>query len=256
MKRSDRHNEIVKLVHKAGEASVDELADELGVSRETMRRDLSDLDTSGRLRKFHGGARMRSSGSADPSAEGPFTLRMGENTAAKRKIAYKASTLLAPGDSLFIDTGTTTLMLAEALVQLPPLVVITNSWRIAATMVANAHHEVFLIGGAYGSDAGETLGQFAVEQIRKFRARHAFLTAGAIDHSAVMDFDAQETEIARVMIERVETVTVLADSSKFGKRGIFEVAPWGAIGRLVCDRRPPPPIEGAIESAGTQIITP
>jgi DeoR family transcriptional regulator, glycerol-3-phosphate regulon repressor len=256
LKRSDRHNEIVRLVHKTGEASVDELAHQLGVSRETMRRDLSDLDTSGRLRKFHGGARMRSNASAESSGEGPFTLRMGENTAAKRKIAYKASTMLAPGDSLFIDTGTTTLMLAEALVQLPPLVVITNSWRIAATLVGNAQHEVFLIGGAYGSDAGETLGQFAIEQIRKFRARHAFLTVGAIDHSTVMDFDAQETEIAQAMIERVETVTVLADSSKFGKQGIFEVAPWRAIGRLVCDQRPPPPIAAALEAAGTEIVTP
>jgi DeoR family transcriptional regulator, glycerol-3-phosphate regulon repressor len=256
LKPSDRHHEIVRLVHKAGEVSVDDLADQLGVSRETIRRDLSDLDALGRLRKFHGGARMRSSASAEPSAEGPFALRMGENTAAKRKIAYKASTLLAPGDSLFIDTGTTTLMLAEALVELPSLVVITNSWRIAATMAANADHKVFLLGGAYGSDAGETLGQFAVEQIRKFRARHAFLTVGAVDQSTAMDFDAQETEIAQAMIERVDTVTVLADSSKFGQHGIFEVARWGAIGRLVSDQRPPLAIESAIKSAGTEIVTP
>lgn len=199
---------------------------------------------------------MRSSASAEPPAEGPFALRMGENTPAKRRIAYKASTLLSPGDSLFIDTGTTTLMLAEALVQLPSLVVVTNSWRIAATMVANPDHKVFLVGGAYGSDAGETLGQFALEQIGKFRARHAFLTVGAVDQWSAMDFDAQETEIAQAMIKRVDTVTVLADSSKFGKRGIFEVARWETIGRLVSDQRPPPAIESAIQSAGTEIVTP
>jgi DeoR family transcriptional regulator, glycerol-3-phosphate regulon repressor len=255
LKPSDRHNEIVRLVHKAGEASVDELADQLGVSRETIRRDLSDLDGLGRLRKFHGGARVRSSASTEPSAEGPFALRMGENTTAKRKIAYKASTLLSPGDSLFIDTGTTTLMLAEALVELPSLTVITNSWRVAATVAANADHKVFLLGGAYGADAGETLGQFAVEQIRKFRARHAFLTVGAIDQSTVMDFDMQETEVAQAMVERVDAVTVLADSSKFGKLGIFEVARWRAIGRLVSDQTPPPAMRDAIKSAGTEIVT-
>ena len=113
---------------------------------------------------------------------------------------------------------------------------------------------MFLIGGAYGADAGESLGQFAVEQIRKFRARHAFLTVGAVDEHAVMDFDAEVTEVAQTMIERVDSVTVLADASKFGKRGIFEVAPWGNIDRLVTDEAPPAGIAEALKGAGTEIV--
>jgi DeoR family glycerol-3-phosphate regulon repressor len=256
LKPSERHNEIVRLVHRAAQITVDELAAKLDVSRETIRRDLAQLDALGRLRKFHGGARAQSTAGAEPSIEGPFTLRMGENIAAKRLIAHRAASLVAPGDSVFIDTGTTTLLLAEALVDAPSLVVITNSWRIAATMAANGNHEVFLIGGAYGADAGETLGQFALEQIRKFRARHAFLGIGAIDKSAAMDFDARESEIAHAMIDRVESVTVLADSSKSGKRGIFEIARWEDIDRLVSDQRPPLELEHAIEAAGTEIVTP
>jgi DeoR family transcriptional regulator, glycerol-3-phosphate regulon repressor len=201
---ADRHEKIVRLVHKAGEIGVDELAQTLSASRETIRRDLSNLDAMGRLKKFHGGARVRSTPSVEPAVEGPFALRMAENLTAKRRIAYAAARLLAPGDSVFIDTGTTTLILAEALVDLPALVVITNSWKIAATVSANADHKVFLLGGAYGADAGETLGQFAVEQVRKFRARHAFLTVGAVDQHSVMDFDAQVTEVAQTMIERAE----------------------------------------------------
>ncbi|HEV7247766.1 MAG TPA: DeoR/GlpR family DNA-binding transcription regulator [Shinella sp.] len=254
MRPADRHEKIVKLVHKAGEVSVDDLARTLGASRETIRRDLANLDAMGRLKKFHGGARVRSNTAVEPAVEGPFALRMAENLPAKRRIAHAAASLLAPGDAVFIDTGTTTLILAEALVDLPALVVVTNSWRIAATLSANPDHKVFLIGGAYGADAGESLGQFAVEQIRKFRARHAFLTVGAIDEHAVMDFDAEVTEVAQTMIERVDSVTVLADASKFGKRGIFEVAPWSGIDRLVTDETPPAAIAEALKGAGTEIV--
>lgn len=254
MRPADRHEKIVRLVHKAGEISVDELAQTLDASRETIRRDLSNLDALGRLKKFHGGARVRSNPSVEPSVEGPFALRMAENMTAKRRIAYAAARLLAPGDSVFLDTGTTTVILAEALVDLPALVVITNSWKIAATVSANADHKVYLLGGAYGADAGETLGQFAVEQVRKFRARHAFLTVGAINAHSVMDFDAQVTEVAQTMIERAESVTVLADGSKFGKHGIFEVAPLSSIDRLVTEQDPPAVIAAALEASGTEVV--
>jgi len=116
MRPDERRENIVRLVHKSGEISVEQLAFALGVSRETIRRDLATLDAGGRLKKFHGGARMRSSLTAEPAAEGPFALRMAENLAAKRRIAHAAARLLAPGDAVFIDTGTTTLVLAEALV--------------------------------------------------------------------------------------------------------------------------------------------
>lgn len=254
MKPSERQDEIVRLVHRSGEISVDDLAERLNVSRETVRRDLSNLDAVGRLRKFHGGARVRAQTNSEPQAEGPFALRLADNAATKRKIAYTAASLLSPGDAVFIDTGTTTLMLAEALVDLPSLVVITNSCRIAATVAANPDHRIFLIGGAYGADAGQSLGHLAVEQIRKFRARHAFLTVGAIDENCVMDFDAQETEIAQTMIERAEIITVLADSSKFGKCGIFEVAPWSRIDRLVTDQPLPLRLENALHGENVEIV--
>lgn len=251
---TDRHDEIVKLVHRTGDVSVEELAERLGVSRETIRRDLANLDASGRLRKVHGGARTRTDPADEPAVEGPFALRLAENAEAKRRIAYRAAGLLAAGDAVFIDAGTTTLLLAEALVEAPPLVVVTNCWKIAAAVAAAPEHKIFLIGGAYGADACETVGQFAVEQIRRFKARHAFLTIGAMDATSIMDFDAQEAEIAQAMIERVETVTVLADSSKFGKSGIFEVAPWSAIDRLVIEKRPPEPLESALLAANVEIV--
>ena len=254
MRPADRHTEIVKLVHKRGEVSVDDLADILSVSRETIRRDLSQLDADGRIRKFHGGARLAQPVPADSQGEGPFALRMAENLSAKREIARVASELFPKGQSLFIDTGTTTQILADVLADVEPLVIITNSTKIAATVSANGEHTVFLIGGEYEADACENLGPLAIEQIRKFRARHVVLTVAAVDETMVMDFNLRETEVARAMIEQAEEVTILADSSKFGKRGLFEVASLSAVTRLVTDVPPPRHLAQAMSDAGIRVI--
>jgi len=254
MRPHERHEEIVKLVNALGEVSVDELADKLGMSKETVRRDLVNLDATGRIHKFHGGARTAPNGISEPLGEGPFAARMSESRDQKRIIAQAAAGLLVPGDSLFLDTGTTTLLFAEAIANLSRLTVITNSSRIASIVAAGHDHKVFLIGGAYSHDASETVGTLAVEQILRFRARYAFLTVGAIDPSGLLDFDERETEIARAIIERVETVNVLADSSKFAKRGIFEVAPWSQVDRLISDSKPSKAVADAMAGAGTETL--
>jgi DeoR family glycerol-3-phosphate regulon repressor len=97
---------------------------------------------------------------------------------------------------------------------------------------ANRTNKPFLIGGAYAHEVGENLGPLALEQIAKFRAQHAILTVGAIDEVGLMDFDLQEAEVARAMIERADCLTVVADHSKFERRGIFQVAKLVTIDRL------------------------
>lgn len=254
MRPHERQDEIVRLVHELGEISVDELSARLDISRETVRRDLTALDAIGKVHKFHGGARLPHVQQAEPTIEGPFAARLSENYAAKAQIAATAARLLAPGDSLFLDTGTTTLAFAEALVPLPQLTIITNSTKIATISASGGNHRVFLIGGAFSADASETVGAIAVEQIHRFRARHAFLTVGALDASGLLDYDEHETQIAKAMIERVESVTVLADMSKFSRRGIFEVAPWSRVARVVSDGLPPEAVRQAMEVAGVQHI--
>lgn len=254
MRPSKRHDEITAFLSVAGEISVEELADKLHVSRETIRRDLSKLDADGRLRKFHGGARACAAGSEQLEKEGPFSVRMAQNDDAKKIIAVAAGRLLKPGDAIFIDTGSTTVVMAEELAKLDSLVIITNCPRIAATVSANPSHRVFLIGGNYGVDAGETLGPLALEQIAKFRARYAIITVGAIDASSIMDFDIQEAEIAKAMISRADKVIILADHSKFDKRAVFEVAPISKINSVVTDRPLSPPLSLSFINANVEII--
>lgn len=253
MALSSRHEDIIALLAASGELSVEDLAERLAVSRETVRRDLARLEAGGHLRRYHGGARSLAAG-AEPETEWPFAQRMAQNAAGKKRIALAARALFGAEDSLFIDTGSTTIAFAEALAACPSLVAITNAPRIAATLAANHSHKVFLLGGAYGADAGESLGPLALEQIGKFRARHAVLTIGAVDAHCVMDFDLQEAEVAKAMIERADRVTVLADHSKFDRRAVFEVAPLARIHRLVTDLSPAEPMRRALAEAGVELI--
>lgn len=254
MRPSDRHEEILTLVNQAREISVESLSERLDVSRETIRRDLARLDADGRLKKFHGGARPISSNGEDVLNEGPFAIRMAENNDAKRKIAIAAARLLGAEDSVFIDTGTTTVVLGEELSRHQSLTVITNSHRIASAVSLSPTNKVFLIGGSYGADAGESLGPLALEQIAKFRARYAVITIGAIDSDSLMDFDIQEAEIAKAMIERADRLIVLADHTKLERRAVFEVAPLDAVDILVTDRAPPQHISTSLKAANVEVI--
>lgn len=254
MQPSQRHEEIVSLLRGASEITVEEFAKKLGVSKETIRRDLAHLDSIGHLHKFHGGARSMAAMLATGEKEGPFAQRMVQNIDAKRSIARAASQLFKPGDSLFIDTGSTTVVMAESLAQLSSLTVITNSPRIAATVAVNNTHKVFLLGGAYSADAGESVGPLALDQVGKFRAGHVVLTIGAMDVSCVMDFDLQEAEMAKAMIERADRVTVLADHTKFDRRAVFEVAPLRRIHSVVTDAPPSDQISRSLGAAGVSLI--
>lgn len=246
-----RQKKLVEIVRKKEKASVEELAALLDASRETIRRDLTQLATAGMIQKIHGGA-------TTPRilGEGPFQQRLSENVDAKMKIAKTAAQLFCPGETLFIDTGSTTLLFAEEIAKIAGLTIVTNSTEIARTIAkANASSRAFLLGGAFSADNSQTVGTMVAAQIRSFRAHHAVLTIGALDRrTGAMDFNIEEAQVARAMIEQSENVTVLADQSKFNTLASFEVCPLAKIDRLVCDTRPPKNLGEGLEAAGGQFV--
>jgi DeoR family glycerol-3-phosphate regulon repressor len=254
MTPEERRQRIVSVVRDRERVSVDALAGMLDASRETIRRDLSELDALGWLRKHHGGASAVEPALSEALREGPFRERMRDALPAKRAIARTAISLFQPGDSLFIDTGTTTLVFAEELARARELTIITNSTKIAALAGRGEGNQVFLLGGRYRDDGGESLGPIAVDQARRFHAMHAVLTVGALDAAGIMDFDPEEAEIARVMTEQARDVTVLADSGKFGRSALFKVATLEAVTRLVTDAAPPRETEAALREAGVKTV--
>ena len=243
-----RRDRIVDLLRERERVSVEFLAAELAASPETLRRDLAALPDRGLIRKFHGGASLPES-----AGEGAFHTRLSEHPREKRAVARRAAALFSPGDTLFVDTGTTTLAFAEELARGTGLTVVTNSATIAQ-LLGRSGNRAFLVGGEYRDEAAQTLGALAVDQIGRFHAGHAVLTVGAIEPAGVMDYDLGEAELARAMIAQAQTVTVIADASKLGRRGLFLVCPLARIDRLVVDAPATGALADALRAAGVEVI--
>lgn len=250
MKVRQRQAKIIEIIRKNEQASVDELAAFLAISRETIRRDLTALANSGKIQKIHGGATL-----PREFGEGSFRQRMSDNAQAKTRIAAAACDLFCAGETIFVDTGSTTLYFAEKLTEGSGLTIVTNSTGIASAIASTSGNRTFLLGGEFSADNRQTVGTMVAAQIRSFRAHHAVLTIGALDaRTGAMDYNIEEAHVARAMIEQSESLTVLADASKFEDVASFEVCPLAQIDRLVCDAAPPDALGEALAEAGVKII--
>lgn len=229
--------------------SVDALAEEFDVSLETIRRDLGKLAQTGVLQKVHGGAKP-----AQLHSEGTFAERLAQDTTAKRIIADKLLTLVEPGDTIFIDTGSTTLAAANALTAIDDLTVITNSVRIAQMMGRRGKTSIYLLGGGFSPDNEQTYGPMVLEQIGRFHADSAILTVAALDNdTGAMDANLDEASVARVMISHAQRTVILAHCSKLGRRAGFPVCRLDEIDVLVCDEMPSAQHQDALHAAGCVI---
>ena len=251
MKIRDRHNRLVDIVRKRGKASVEELARLLDASRETIRRDLTRLAKAGKIQKVHGGATI-----PRIMGEGSYQHRLSQNVEAKTRIAKAAADLVKPGETLFIDTGTTTLFFAEEIARISELMIVTNSTEIARTIAKEGNgSRVYLLGGEFSAENSQTIGAMVTAQIRSFRAHHAVLTIGALDRrTGAWDYNFEEAQVAQAMIEQSDKVTILADSSKFNSLASFEVCQISRIRNLVCEKRPPEDVAQALEAAGGTLV--
>lgn len=250
MKPRQRQTGILEVVERDGEATVEALVAAFGVSAETIRRDLAQLAESGALQKVHGGARrMRL------HAEGSFDERMSQQAAAKAAIAAKLRDIVAPGETCFLDTGTTTLACAQVMAELPGLTVITNSARIAQVLTrGDGQPRVYLLGGSYAAGNGETVGPMAIEQIAQFRADHAVIGAAAIDAGAgPMDADFDEAAVARAMCAHARQIVVVADAEKIGRRAAHRICRLDEVDVLVCNETPGDAFCAALAAAGVTL---
>jgi DeoR/GlpR family transcriptional regulator of sugar metabolism len=233
---TERRDAILDMSRLGVSLAVEEIATRFGVSRETVRRDLACLDDAGLLRRVHGGAVIPRLGN-----EPPFRERQKLNMKAKRRIGRAAAALFEPGDSVMIDTGSTTEQFATALAAKTDITAITNSNRIATALSVGPgkSSRIFVLGGAFHADSGQILGALCIEQLATFNADHAVLGVGALSADGrVMDYDADEASLARAMITRAETVTILADHSKLDRQALITVCRFETVTRLVTDLAP------------------
>lgn len=247
---SGRRAEIVAAVGAAGSVAVAELAARLGVSEETIRRDVRLLAADGFVRKRHG-AVLR----PDPTMEPPLNRRMRENADAKARIASRVATLVDDGDTVLLDTGSTTIFVAHALAGRRGLKVVTNSAEAARILAADGHAGIYLAGGEMRGDDGAVFGPQAVAFVSGFFAKTAILSAGAVDAEAgLMVFDPREAAFSQAMIAQAERVIVAADRSKFGRRAFARVCGVDRIDTLVTDAAPPADLAARLAEAGARVL--
>ncbi len=247
----ERRRKIVATVEDRQRVSVDELAATVKVSKETIRRDLSVLSERGLVRKVHGGATI-----VQTAFENAFAKRVRLQRAEKEAIARRAVQLFSPGDSLFVDAGSSTAAFANELARKSGILVITNSIEVAVRLwSATKENEIYLLGGRYDGEVSETLGPVTLEMIGRFRADHAVLTVGAVDPGyGFMDHSVEAAMVAKTMISHARSVTVLADSTKLDRPALVKVCDFEAVTRLVTDSAPPDNVQQSCERAGTEII--
>lgn len=234
MRSSERLHSIQALLDIRGRVSVVELAEQYSVAQETIRRDIAKLETTGIARKVHGGVV-----SAKNKYELTLSARFSQDIPEKHALANCAVALIPPGSTLFIDFGTTTNIFAEHIKQLSNLTVFTNSHLIADAISENPTCEVYVLGGRYDRNIKANIGESVIDGIRGYYADFAVTGIGGIDKEH--GFSVQnigEAAVAKAMISRSTTSVVLADPSKFGRRGIAHVADFHQVNHLVSSEKP------------------
>jgi DeoR family glycerol-3-phosphate regulon repressor len=250
MIHSKRHGEILRLLGDEGTVTIASLAERLGVSLETVRRDVKPLTDDGIVVKMHGAI-----GLPAMTAEAPFERRMRENAEAKRTIARMVAATIRDGESIMLDTGTTTSFLARELLGHRRLTVVTNSSDIARTLATVNGNKVYMAGGELRSDSGAAFGISAIEFVSRFSVTHAIISAGAIDAFAgVMDYDLAEAEFARMVLSRGQRSMVITDNSKFGRQGLVQVCDLSGFAELATNEAPPRAIADALAAAGARLV--
>ena len=249
MNHSKRHGEILRLLQEEGTITIAALAEKLNVSLETIRRDVKPLTIDGSVLKMHGAISLPSL-----AGEAPFERRMRENAEAKRAIARRVATTIQDGDSVMLDTGTTTSFLARELIGHRRLTVITNSSDIARTLSTVNGNRVYMAGGELRSDNGAAFGVSAIECVSRFSVTHAVISVGAINaRVGIMDYDLDEAEFARMVLSRGARAIAVTDHTKFGRHGLVKVCDLSDLAELFTDRLPPDEVGAALDDAGVEV---
>lgn len=247
---SPRHSEIVELAKDQGRVLVDDLAARFNVTPQTIRKDLNDLCEQRLLTRIHGGA-LYPSGIENVEYEARRKIASEEKDA----IGKAAAQLIPDNASLFINIGTTTEAVSNALLDHSGLMVITNNINVANKMRVYPSIEVVIAGGIVRGSDGGIVGEAAVDFIRQFKVDYAVIGASAIDHDgALLDFDFREVKVAQAIIANARHVVLVADATKFERTAPVRIGHISQVGTFITDRCNIPSIRKICLDSEVQLI--
>jgi DeoR family transcriptional regulator, glycerol-3-phosphate regulon repressor len=250
MSPNPRQLKLISLVRNQGSVTVEQLAETLGVTLQTVRRDVQRLADEGVLARFHGGVRVPSSTTENIAHQQRESL----NADGKSRIARAVAAAVPNDCSLILNIGTTTEAIARALLHHTGLRVITNNLNVASILSTNANCEVIVVGGVVrGRDQG-IVGEAAVDFIRQFKVDLALIGISGIEADGTLrDYDYREVKVAQTIISHAREVWLAADISKFNRPATVKVATLTQIDRLFTDAPPPAPFPALLTEAEVQL---
>lgn len=255
LKIDARRKKILELLERDGKVKISELSRLLGTTVVTIRNDLDELEKTGRLERVQGGATLKTAFSGN--LHGAYFERCkGENADLKKRIAAATASMVREGETVFINSGTTTFYTALELKKQKNLNIVTNSIYIAIELGDVPSFRVKLLGGDINNQYLFLYGNEALEQLRCYRADKTILSVSGIcgDQTGITTFHAEEASLDRMMMERSREVVVVADSQKFGHEGFYHVASPDCIDKCVTNEGADREAVENLQKLGVEVI--
>lgn len=249
MQPEERQSRIEAYLQKAEFASLEELAQHVGASVSSVRRDLGILESVGTIRRTHGGARMLQ----PKSDEFVFNVRETHRLAEKETIGRACAALIGAGQTVIIDSGSTCFQVAKHLND-QVAQVITNSLPVANLFAGSTRHEVHLSGGVIYPRLGTLVGPQAVESFSRIHADVAVLSAGGIAEDGIYNSHALLVDIQRAMIAGAARVIFCFDHAKFARRATFFLTDFAAVDTVVTDAQAPAELVQTLRGKGLEVV--
>lgn len=248
---AERQQIILASARSAGRVEVSSLAEQLVVTAETIRRDLTTLERRGLLKRVHGGA-------IPVDAERPeleLTERIGRHSAEKRRIAARALESLPESGTVLLDAGTSTLAIAQALPADAQLTVIANSPMICAVLAAKPGVTLLQLGGHVRSMTGAAVGRWAIDALSELTVDVGFIGANGFDVTRGLTTpDQLEAATKRAMVLACRTTVLVADSSKAATVHLHRFAELEELDRIVTDTDLDTDVAESLRAAGPELV--
>ncbi len=247
----ERRTQILQIVRSEGRAKVNDLVRRFNTSAVTIRSDLNELHQRGVIQRSHGGAVIQET----VFRESPVQERVKDQSDEKQRIGAMAATLVQEGDTIILDSGTTTLEVARHLQSFRHLQVITNGLNIAVELLGSRTIQTIIMGGSVRNDSASVVGRATEDMLEQFSADKLFLCGAGCDPDfGVSGTNLDETMANRAMLRAAREIIVVADSSKFSKRSMSLIASFSEVDMVISDAGMAPEMQERIRSFGCKLV--
>ncbi len=252
----ERKSEIINILEQNGKAYVNELAERFHASKETIRRDLREMEEDGVLKRTHGGAVLQSTNAAAPS-EYPVSVREIQRYQEKNAICKRAASHIRDGDIVFADNSSTCIYLTRYIPADIRVTILTNSIKLMLESLnhRNPNHLIMCLGGVFNGSNLSLYGNMTLKTAGEFRPNKAFMSCTGIHpQSQLADSSVLEVDTKRLMIERAQEVYILADHSKFERSGQVYLCDISEVDYVITDNKTKKEDAAFLNEQGVELI--